>query len=162
MEIAIIMNKVLAPTFHLQPDNSRLTIQSIQQKMASVSKQPVVFRQGENKTERTPLKQEDNMKIDKFINGLQQKDSDKEFFAYVFKTLIHLKKNEKEQFIAGVSQALRSLHDNGIPSLNERFTNALKRYMSISLMNGPISSQFNQNMNQFNIDGDDDDDIEVA
>lgn len=146
--------------FNLQPDSLQLPMQSIQQKIASVSKQSAISLQGENKTERILLKQEDNMKIDNFINGLQQKDSDKEFFAYVFKTMIHLKKNEKEQFIAGTSQALRSLHDSEIPSLNERFNKALKRYMSISLMNGPMSSQLSQNMSQFNIDGDDDD-IEI-
>ncbi|WP_255586261.1 hypothetical protein [Providencia sp. R33] len=97
-------------------------------------------------------------KIDKFIEKFQSKETDKEFFSTIFSTLIRLKKNEKENFIAGTAQVLKSLPNDGMPSLYDKFTNGLKRYMAINLMNQPFTEQLNKNISSFNIDGNDEDD----
>lgn len=96
-------------------------------------------------------------KIDKFIEKLQSKETDKDFFSAIFSTLTRLKKNEKENFIAGTAQMLKSLPNDGTPSLYDKFTKGLKRYMAINLMNQPFTEQLNKNISNFNIDGDDED-----
>ncbi|WP_353243465.1 hypothetical protein [Providencia sp.] len=97
-------------------------------------------------------------KIDKFIEKLQSKETDKDFFSAIFSTLTRLKKNEKENFIAGTAQMLKSLPSDGTPSLYDKFTKGLKRYMAINLMNQPFTEQLNKNISSLNIDGNDDDD----
>ncbi|MFD1093029.1 hypothetical protein [Providencia vermicola] len=101
---------------------------------------------------------ESQKKIDKFIKQLQSKETDKDFFSTIFSTLTRLKKNEKENFIAGTVQTLKSLPSDSLPSLYDKFTKGLNRYMAINLMNQPFTEQLNRNLSHFNVDGNDDDD----
>lgn len=111
--------------------------------------------------ENIQISPEEKVKIDVFIRQLEQKNNEKEFFAYFFKTMIHLNKKEKESFIAGTLQTLKLRPDENVPSLNERFNKTLKRYMSISLMSSPLSEKLNRNIGQIQLESDDDDDIDI-
>ena len=131
--------------------------QTIQQKMASsshtINASTSTKKQGEN----IQMSPEEKIKIDTFIRQLEQKNSDKDFFSCIFNTMTHLKKQEKESFIAGTLQALKIQADETPSSLYERFNETLKRYMSISLMNSPLSTQLNRNIGQVKLESDDDD-----
>lgn len=115
------------------------------------------------KTENSPsLPPETQQKINNFINELKSKDNDKALFLSVFSTLVRLKKDEKENFIAGVVQTIKSTSGYDSASLHDKFMKGLKRYMAISFMNQPFADQLNKNMLRFNIDGDnDDDDLDI-
>ncbi|WP_353167343.1 hypothetical protein [Providencia sp.] len=132
--------------------------QTIQQKMASSSHTINASTSTKKPSENIQMSPEEKIKIDTFIRQLEQKNSDKDFFSYVFNTMIHLKKQEKESFIAGTLQALKLRADETPPSsLYERFNKTLKRYMSISLMSSPLSTQLNRNIGQIKLESDDDD-----
>lgn len=155
------------PTNNLAPLTPSLTSssalsskQTIQQKMASVSLSLTSLTSKEKQQVELQISPEEKMKIDNFINQLEQKSTEKEFFAYFFKTMTHLNKKEKENFIAGTLQTLKLRTDESFPSLNKLFSKTLKRYMSISLMSSPLSVQFNRNIGQIKLESDDDDDIE--
>lgn len=97
-------------------------------------------------------------KINQFINELKSREDKKEFFAHIFKTMIHLGKDEKQIFVAGVAQTFKSSDDPEMQSLSTKFTKALSRYMSISLMSIPLTNQLNHNISSITLDGDNDDD----
>lgn len=156
MNMDLPINSLNTSTPRLTADSSSSMQATFQQKMAARS--APISSLSDKKIDNIPLSLEEKLKIDNFINRLEQKNSDKELFTYVFNTLVHLGKNEKENFIAGASFALKNHHSEGTPSLAERFNNALKRYMSISLMNGPIAEQLNRNINQIKLEVDDDSD----
>ena len=106
-----------------------------------------------NKIELSP---KDMNKINQFIDELKSRVDKKEFFAHVFKTMIHLGKGEKEKLIAGVAQTLKSSADPESELLNQKFNKSLCRYMSISLMSTPLMNQFRHNMSSFSLEGSDD------
>ncbi|EMH0064586.1 MULTISPECIES: hypothetical protein [Providencia] len=157
----LVNNLNSSPLLTLTPELTLSSKQDIQQKMTAASNPTSSSTLNDKKTTAIPMSSETKMKVDLFINQLEQKDSEKEFFAYFFKTMIHLSKNEKEEFIAGASQALSSRPDEKVPSLNDRFNKALKRYISISLMSAPISEQLNRNIGQIKLETDDEDDVEI-
>ncbi|HGN1706445.1 TPA: hypothetical protein ACKRTE_002318 [Providencia rettgeri] len=158
MNLPINNLSTLAPSM---TSNSALsTKQTMQQKMALASLSLTSLASEEKQRIQLKISPEEKMKIDNFINQLEQKSTEKEFFAYFFKTMTHLNKKEKENFIAGTLQTLKLRTDESSPSLNKLFSKTLKRYMSISLMSSPLSVQFNRNIGQIKLESDDDDDIE--
>lgn len=137
---------------------SQIQQSTVQEKMtAALKSTSISLHSTKPAVTQTHLNPDEKMKIDKFISELQQKDSDKEFFACVFKTMIHLGKAEKETFIAGVAQTLQSSPDEEMTSLSQRFNKSLQRYMAISLMSTPLQSQMNHNISQVNLDGEESD-----
>lgn len=138
----------------LTADSSLSSIQTIHSKMASES----IFTLNKEKIPAIPLSSEEKMKIDDFISQLEHKPNDKDFFAFIFKTMVNLNKEEKEKFITGTAQTLKSYSDENSSSLYEKFTKALKRYQSVILMSSPLSEQLNRNISQIKLESDDDDD----
>lgn len=102
------------------------------------------------------LSAKDMNKVNQFIDELKSRVDKKEFFSHVFKTMIHLGKDEKEKFIAGVVQTLKSSADPESELLNQKFNKSLCRYMSISLMSTPLMNQLSHNMSSFSLEGSDD------
>lgn len=150
----------LSPLAPSMTSNSALsTKQTMQQKMALASLSLTSLASEEKQRIRLKISPEEKMNIDNFISQLEQKNNEKAFFAYFFKTMTHLNKKEKENFIAGTLQALKQRTDENAHSLNEQFNKTLKRYMSISLMSSPLSTQFNRNIEQIKLESDDDDDM---
>lgn len=141
----------------LTVDSPLASVQAINSKMASES----IFTLNQEKMTTIPLSSEEKMKIDDFISQLEHKPSDKDFFAFIFKTMVNLNKEEKEKFITGAAQTLKSYPDENSPSLYEKFTKALKRYQSVILMSSPLSEQLNRNISQIKLEPDDDDDDDM-
>ncbi|EMT6576410.1 MULTISPECIES: hypothetical protein [Providencia] len=107
-------------------------------------------------SEKIELSPQESNKVDQFINELKSKDDKKIFFSHVFKTMIRLGRNEKKNFIAGVSQTLQSSSDPEFVSLNKRFNSSLSHYMAISLACVPLSNQLRHNMASISLEGDND------
>lgn len=130
--------------------------------MKSAAKHTTLLMPSQKTGNSPTLPPETQQKINNFINELKSKDNDKALFLSVFSTLVRLKKNEKEKFIAGVVQTIKSTSSDDSASLHDKFMKGLKRYMAISFMNQPFADQLNKNMLRFNIDGDnDDDDLDI-
>lgn len=70
--------------------------------------------------------------------------------------MIHLGKNEKQNFIAGVSQTLQSSNDPELISLNKKFNRSLSQYMSISLASTPLINQLRHNISNISLENNDD------
>nr|WP_283812524.1 hypothetical protein [Providencia rettgeri] len=100
-------------------------------------------------------------KINKFIVELKSKEDRKVFFSHVFKTMITLGRDEKQNFITGVSQILQSSSDPELVSLNKKFNRSLSHYMAISLMSAPLSNQLRHNMTNINLEGNDNEEDEL-
>ncbi|GAB1439401.1 hypothetical protein MASR2M36_21720 [Providencia sp.] len=143
------------------PSSTLTSTHTIQQRMVSPPISLNASAETKKQLENIQISPEEKVKIDVFIRQLEQKNNEKEFFAYFFKTMIHLNKKEKESFIAGTLQTLKLRPDESSPSLNERFNKTLKRYMSISLMSSPLSEKLNRNIGQIKLESDDDDDIDI-
>lgn len=110
------------------------------------------------------ISENQEVSIQSFISEFKQQDSEKAQFAFVFKKIINLNHNDKKTFITQASKLLESSSEVGgeaEPTLYKAFTKAIRRYMSISLMNTPFTEQLNKNMTSFNLDGDDDEDPSV-
>ncbi|WP_336432667.1 hypothetical protein [Providencia rettgeri] len=136
--------------------------EDIQSKMTSLwQKKNMEIQNKHQYSEKIDLSPKEKNKINKFIDELKSKEDDKIFFAHVFKTVIKLGRDEKQNFITGVHQTLGSSSDPEIASLNQKFKRSLSHYMSISLMSAPLNNQIRHNMTSFNLEGNDDEEEEL-
>ncbi|MEX6203451.1 hypothetical protein AB6G29_15310 [Providencia hangzhouensis] len=154
-----LQTKVINPQYN----GSQIHTENIQSKMTSIWQEKNMETtnkyQYSDKIDLYPIEKN---KVNNFIDELKSKGDDKIFFSHVFKTMIALGKDEKQNFIAGVSQALQSSNDPELVSLNKKFNRSLNHYMSISLMSAPLSNQLRHNMTNINLEGSDDEDDELV
>ncbi|MEQ5574130.1 hypothetical protein ABN306_14980 [Providencia huaxiensis] len=150
--------KVITP----QHNESQIHPENTQSKMNSLWQGKNMERQNTyQSSEKIDLSPKEINKINKFIDELKSKGDDKIFFSHVFKTMITLGKDEKQNFIAGVSQTLQSSSDPELSSLNKKFKRSLNHYMSISLMSIPLNNQTRHNMTNISLEGNDDEEDEL-
>lgn len=117
----------------ISPQHSRSQIhtENIQNKMTSL------WQKKNMDSKKIDFSPKEKNKINKFIDELKSKEDRKVFFSHVFKTMITLGRDEKQNFITGVSQILQSSSDPELVSLNKKFNRSLSHYMAISLMSAP-------------------------
>ncbi len=141
-------------------NNAQVQPENIQHKMTSLWQEKNMKTASNNQyqSDKINLSPNEKNKINQFISELKSREDKKEFFAHIFKTMIHLGKDEKQNFVAGVAQVFQSSDDPEMQSLNTKFTKALCRYMSISLMSTPLTNQLNHNISNVTLEGDNDDD----
>lgn len=141
--------------FQAHPEN-------IQNKMTSLwQEKNMDIKSKQQYSEKINLSPREKNKVNQFIDELKSKEDQKVFFAHVFKTMITLGKDEKQKFIAGVSQTLQSSIDPELVSLNKRFNSSLCHYMSISLISAPLTNQFRHNMTNISLEGNDGEEDEL-
>ncbi|EPG7688168.1 hypothetical protein LL050_001706, partial [Providencia rettgeri] len=135
----------------ISPQHSRSQIhtENIQNKMTSL------WQKKNMDSKKIDFSPKEKNKINKFIDELKSKEDRKVFFSHVFKTMITLGRDEKQNFITGVSQILQSSSDPELVSLNKKFNRSLSHYMAISLMSAPLSNQLRHNMTNINLEGND-------
>ncbi|MEY0662687.1 hypothetical protein AB7281_08635 [Providencia rettgeri] len=132
-----------------QHSGSQIHTENIQNKMTSL------WQKKNMDSKKIDFSPKEKNKINKFIDELKSKEDRKVFFSHVFKTMITLGRDEKQNFITGVSQILQSSSDPELVSLNKKFNRSLSHYMAISLMSAPLSNQFRHNMTNINLEGND-------
>ncbi len=141
----------------ISPQHSRSQIhtENIQNKMTSL------WQKKNMDSKKIDFSPKEKNKINKFIDELKSKEDRKVFFSHVFKTMITLGRDEKQNFITGVSQILQSSSDPELVSLNKKFNRSLSHYMAISLMSAPRSNQLRHNMTNINLEGNDNEEDEL-
>ncbi|WP_213637263.1 hypothetical protein [Providencia rettgeri] len=141
----------------ISPQHSRSQIhtENIQNKMTSL------WQKKNMDSKKIDFSPKEKNKINKFIVELKSKEDRKVFFSHVFKTMITLGRDEKQNFITGVSQILQSSSDPELVSLNKKFNRSLSHYMAISLMSAPLSNQLRHNMTNINLEGNDNEEDEL-
>ncbi|EJD6048061.1 MULTISPECIES: hypothetical protein [Providencia] len=141
----------------ISPQHSRSQIhtENIQNKMTSL------WQKKNMDSKKIDFSPKEKNKINKFIDELKSKEDRKVFFSHVFKTMITLGRDEKQNFITGVSQILQSSSDPELVSLNKKFNRSLSHYMAISLMSAPLSNQLRHNMTNINLEGNDNEEDEL-
>ncbi|MEQ5755991.1 MULTISPECIES: hypothetical protein [unclassified Providencia] len=153
-----LQTKVINPQYN----GSQIYTENIQSKITSIWQEKNMETtnkyQYSEKIDLSPIEKD---KINKFIDELKSKEDDKIFFSYVFKTMIKLDKNQKKILISGVNQILQASGSPELASLNKRFNRSANHYMSISLMNTPFINQFNYNMNNINLEGNEDEELVI-
>ncbi|HHE6471051.1 TPA: hypothetical protein ACPFI9_003720 [Providencia rettgeri] len=145
-------------TIAFPQNRSQAQTENTQTKMASLWQEKNTNVQSNNLKSDTKidLSPKEQHKVNQFIDELKSKSDKKIFFSYVFKTMIHLGKNEKQNFIAGVSQTLQSSNDPELISLNKKFNRSLSQYMSISLASTPLINQLRHNISNISLENNDD------
>lgn len=141
----------------ISPQHSRSQIhtENIQNKMTSL------WQKKNMDSKKIDFSPKEKNKINKFIDELKSKEDRKVFFSHVFKTMITLGRDEKQNFITGVNQILQSSSDPELVSLNKKFNRSLSHYMAISLMSAPLSNQLRHNMTNINLEGNDNEEDEL-
>ncbi|WP_272672942.1 hypothetical protein [Providencia sp. PROV131] len=138
-----------------QHSRSQIDTENIQNKMTSL------WQKKNMDSKKIDFSPKEKNKINKFIDELKSKEDRKVFFSHVFKTMITLGRDEKQNFITGVSQILQSSSDPELVSLNKKFNRSLSHYMAISLMSAPLSNQLRHNMTNINLEGNDNEEDEL-
>ncbi|HEM7130771.1 MULTISPECIES: hypothetical protein [Providencia] len=138
-----------------QHSGSQIHTENIQNKMTSL------WQKKNMDSKKIDFSPKEKNKINKFIDELKSKEDRKVFFSHVFKTMITLGRDEKQNFITGVSQILQSSTDPELVSLNKKFNRSLSHYMAISLMSAPLSNQLRHNMTNINLEGNDNEEDEL-
>lgn len=138
-----------------QHSGSQIHTENIQNKMTSL------WQKKNMDSKKIDFSPKEKNKINKFIDELKSKEDRKLFFSHVFKTMITLGRDEKQNFITGVSQILQSSSDPELVSLNKKFNRSLSHYMAISLMSAPLSNQLRHNMTNINLEGNDNEEDEL-
>ncbi|RFT08786.1 hypothetical protein DYB39_17725 [Providencia rettgeri] len=138
-----------------QHSGSQIHTENIQNKMTSL------WQKKNMDSKKIDFSPKEKNKINKFIDELKSKEDRKVFFSHVFKTMITLGRDEKQNFISGVSQILQSSSDPELVSLNKKFNRSLSHYMAISLMSAPLSNQLRHNMTNINLEGNDNEEDEL-
>ncbi|AWS49792.1 MULTISPECIES: hypothetical protein [Providencia] len=138
-----------------QHSGSQIHTENIQNKMTSL------WQKKNMDSKKIDFSPKEKNKINKFIDELKSKEDRKVFFSHVFKTMITLGRDEKQNFITGVSQILQSSSDPELVSLNKKFNRSLSHYMAISLMSAPLSNQLRHNMTNINLEGNDNEEDEL-
>ncbi|MBO1915910.1 hypothetical protein J4727_04030 [Providencia rettgeri] len=110
-----LQTKVINPQYN----GSQIHAENIQSKMTSIWQEKIWRPQISINTAKNRFIPIEKNKVNNFIDELKSKGDDKIFFSHVFKTMIALGKDEKQNFIAGVSQALQSSNDSELVSLNK-------------------------------------------
>ncbi|MBO1929723.1 hypothetical protein J4731_21010 [Providencia rettgeri] len=111
-----LQTKVINPQYN----GSQIHAENIQSKMTSIWQEKIWRPQISINTAKNRFIPYRKNKVNNFIDELKSKGDDKIFFSHVFKTMIALGKDEKQNFIAGVSQALQSSNDSELVSLNKK------------------------------------------
>ncbi|MEX0422709.1 hypothetical protein KDV38_03025 [Providencia rettgeri] len=146
-----------------QHNESQIHPENTQSKMTSIWQEKSMETPNKYQyIEKIDLSPKEKNKVNNFIDELKSKGDDKIFFSHVFKTMIALGKDEKQNFIAGVSQVLQSSNDPELVSLNKKFNRSLNHYMSISLMSTSLNNQLRHNMTNINLEGNNDEDEELV
>ena len=146
-----LQSKAISP----QHSRSQIHTENIQNKMTSL------WQKKNMDSKKIDFSPKEKNKINKFIDELKSKEDRKVFFSHVFKTMITLGRDEKQNFITGVSQILQSSSDPELVSLNKKFNRSLSHYMAISLMSAPLSNQLRHNMTNINLEGNDNEEDEL-
>ncbi len=139
-----------------QPAFTQIKNESLQEKILS-EWQLNFENKKEGNTNMVNISEDKQTNINQFISEFKACNDPKAFFSCLFKKMISLKKSEKENFITGTMQTIQSPENPELNHLKEKFNKALHRYMSVSLMNSPLTEQFSNNMNKYSLEGDDDD-----
>ncbi|ENR5392999.1 TPA: hypothetical protein KEY68_003385 [Providencia rettgeri] len=150
-----MLTNLQTKAINLQHSGSQIPPENIQNKMTSL------WQEKNMDSKKIELSPKEKNKISKFIDELKSKEDKKIFFSHVFKTMITLGRDEKQNFISGVSQILQSSSDPELVSLNKKFNRSLSHYMAISLMSAPLSNQLRHNMTNISLEGNDGEEDEL-